>query len=101
MPYSPIPSEGGAHTVGSTAQTIAAATGITVPASATRAEGYVRTQAAVYSGGGFTPTATLGTQLNVGDIVILRTPREIANSLFIRQGASDSTIDWSFFTGRA
>jgi len=100
MPYSPMTNSGGAHTVTSTAQTIAAATGITVPDAATRAEGYVRTAAVVKSGGGFTPTATLGTQLNVGDQIILRTPEEIAQSLFFRQTGADGVIDWDFLTGR-
>jgi hypothetical protein len=100
MGYGPIPSQGGAHTVGSTAQTIEAATGISVPAGANRAEGYVRTASVVKGGGGFTPTATLGTQANVGDMIILRSKEEIDLATFIRQASTNAAIDWDFFTGK-
>ena len=99
MAFGPIPSSGGAHTVGSTAQTLSDAS-VTVPAAATWGEGYVRSNPIVKSNGGFTPSATLGTQYNVGDIVILRSPAEIAQAVFIRQGGTDGTIDWDWFTGQ-
>ena len=100
MAFSAILSAGGSTAHSTAAQTISDATGISPPTGADLAEGYVRTAALVYSNGGVTPTATLGTQLNVGDVVRLRSREEIASALFIRQGGSDGAVDWSFFSGQ-
>lgn len=87
-----------AHTVGATAQTLAVA-GVTVPAGARYAEGFVRTASVVMVHGGATvPTATLGHQADPSDYVILRSRQEIIDSSFIRQAGTNAVIDWQFYT---
>ena len=70
---------------------------LTVPGAARKAEIYVRTASVVFTRDGTTPTATLGFQAEVGDIIMLHSKSEMTNFKVIRQ-AADATIDVEYFT---
>ena len=77
------------------------AAGITagdIPAGARYAEGFVRTASIVETRDGTTPTATKGTEWDAGDIILLRSRREITNFQAIEKtSGSAETIDWQFY----
>ena len=77
------------------------AAGITagdIPDGARYAEGFVRTASVVETRDGTTPTATLGTEWDAGDIILLRSRREITNFQAIEKtSGSAETIDWQFY----
>ena len=75
------------------------AAGITtgdIPDGARYAEGFVRTASVVETRDGTTPTASLGTEWDAGDIILLRSRREITNFSAIK-ASSNATIDWTFY----
>ena len=75
------------------------AAGITagdIPDGARYAEGFVRTARVVETRDGTTPTSTLGTEWDAGDIVLLRSRYEITNFSAIK-ASSNATIDWQFY----
>lgn len=71
---------------------------LTVPAAAMCGEVYVRTASLVYTTEGTDPTATAGKQADPHDIVMLNSRDECDKFEYIRQGGSDGTIDYEFFT---
>ena len=75
------------------------AAGITtgdIPNGARYAEGFVRTASVVETRDGTTPTSSLGTEWDAGDIILLRSRYEIVNFSAIKASAS-ATIDWQFY----
>ena len=72
-----------------------------IPENARYAEGYVRTASVVeIRDDATTPTATLGTQWDAGDMILCRSKEEIEGINLVRQGATSASIDWQFFTGQ-
>jgi hypothetical protein len=67
-----------------------------IPGSARYAEGFVRTASVVETRDGTTPTSTLGTEWDAGDIILLRSRYEITNAAFIK-ASSNATIDFQFY----
>ena len=70
---------------------------LTVPDAAMVAEIYVRTAPVVFTRDGTDPTATKGTQADVGDIIVLNSRDELDKFEVIRQ-SSDATIDVEYFS---
>ena len=97
MAFGPIKDGQYSQSVTGTGQGIAAAGG-TIPNGAAYAEGYVRTASLVELRDNTTPTATKGKQWDPGDIIILRSADEINGIKLIRQGGTNATVDWEFFT---
>ena len=62
------------------------------------AEIYVRGASVVFTRDGTDPTATLGIQADIGDIIVLNSREELETFEVIRQGATDATLDVEFFT---
>ncbi len=75
----------------------ASAVPLTVPTLANCAEIYVRTAAVVFTKSGTDPTATLGMQAEVGDIIPLNSRDELDKFRAIRAAAS-ATIDVEYFS---
>ena len=71
---------------------------LTVPADAMVAEIYVRTAPIVFTRDGTTPTATLGMQANVDDIILLNSRDELDRFQAIRQSGVSATIDAEYFS---
>lgn len=82
-------------TVGATAQNLTDQ-GVTVPAAANYAEGYVRGSTVSYLRHSETPTASDGHEAFAGDTIILRSLDEINGFRAIRVTSTSPTIDWSF-----
>ena len=91
--FSPIPSRLYVKDVSNTAAGIGAGN---IPASARYAEGHVRLASLSETREGTTPTATLGTEWDVEDLIILRSRYEITNAAFIK-ASSNATIDFQFY----
>ena len=73
---------------------------LTPPAIATGAnvaELYVRTASIVFTRDGTAPTATKGTQADLGDIILLNSRAEVDNFKAIRKG-DDASVDVEYFT---
>lgn len=68
-----------------------------IPSGSRYAEGFVRTAAIVETRDGTTPTATKGTQWDAGDLIILRSRREIVHFSAVEQTSTDASIDWQFY----
>ena len=83
------------QTVTDTAGGIGAAN---IPAAARYAEGFVRSASVVETRDGTTPTATLGKEWNLRDIIICRSRDEINSISLIRLAGTSATINWEFFT---
>lgn len=71
---------------------------LTVPRAGMVAEMYVRTASVVFKRNTVDPTATEGTQANVGDIIVLNSRAECDNFRVIRQGSVDAALDIEYFT---
>ena len=71
---------------------------LTVPATAMCAEIYVRGASVVFTRNGTDPTATAGFQADIGDIIVLNSREDLETVEFIRQGATDATMDVEYFT---
>jgi hypothetical protein len=94
--FSPIGSALTTQAVAASATKIS--TSNTIPGGARYAEGFVRTASIVETRDGTTPTATLGTEWDAGDIILLRSRREITNFQAIEKtSGSSETIDWTFY----
>jgi hypothetical protein len=91
---SPIPSSSYVQAVTATASGIGASN---IPGSANYAEGFVRLNSVVETRDGTTPTATLGKQWDIGDIILLRSRDELVGFSAIEQSSTDASIDWEFF----
>ena len=70
---------------------------LTIPRNAMTAELFVRTAAVVFTRDETDPTATKGTQANVGDIILLNSRDELDKFKVIRASA-DATLDIEYFT---
>ena len=68
-----------------------------IPGGARYAEGFVRTASIVETRVGTTPTATKGTEWDAGDIILLRSRREITNFQAVEKTSTVSSIDWTFY----
>ena len=68
-----------------------------IPGSARYAEGFVRTASVVETRDGTTPTSTLGTEWDAGDIVLLRSRYEITNFQAVEKTSTNASIDWTFY----
>ena len=91
--FSPIPDSLVTLTLDGAAASISSGD---IPGSARYAEGFVRTASVVETRDGTTPTSTLGTEWDAGDIILLRSRYEITNAAFIK-ASSNATIDFQFY----
>ena len=71
---------------------------LNVPNGANVAEINVRTAAVVFTRDGTAPTATLGTQAAVDDIIVLNSRDELEKFKVIRQSGVSATVDVEYFT---
>ena len=92
--FSPIPDSLFVQDVDNTAGGIGAGN---IPASARYAEGHVRLASLSETREGTDPTATLGTEWDVEDMIILRSRYEIVNFLAIEKTSTNASIDWTFY----
>ena len=91
--FSPIPNTLETLAVTSSEKSLAA-----IPNSAAYAECFVRTNAVVATRDGTAPTNTKGKQGSAGDIIVLRSSREIKEFQIIRENDSNAaTIDVEYF----
>tara|TARA_R100001594_G_scaffold80566_1_gene115149 strand:- start:16 stop:327 length:312 start_codon:yes stop_codon:yes gene_type:complete len=91
--FSPIP-----NTLETLAVTDEALKLASVPDAAAYAECFVRTNPVVETRDGTAPTTTKGKQWSAGDIIVLRSRREIIEFQVIRENASNAaTIDVEYF----
>ena len=91
--FSPIPDSLVTLTLDGAAASISSGD---IPGSARYAEGFVRTASVVETRDGTTPTSSLGTEWDAGDIILLRSRYEIVNFSAIK-ASSNATIDWQFY----
>ena len=70
---------------------------LTVPDGAMCAEIYVRTAPVVYTRDGTAPTATLGTQADLGDVIMLNSRAELDDFKCIAVSTT-LTLDVEYFT---
>jgi len=80
------------------AVTSAAVVTLTVPDAANVATMYVRTAPLVFTRDGTDPTATKGTQANVGDIITLNSKDELTKFKVIAVSTSGELDDIEYFT---
>ena len=92
--FSPIPDSLFVQDVSATAGGIGAGN---IPGSARYAEGHVRLASLSETREGTDPTATLGTEWDVEDMIILRSRYEIVNFLAIEKTTTNASIDWTFY----
>ena len=92
--FSPIPSSLYVQDVSNTAAGIGAGN---IPASARYAEGHVRLASLSETREGTDPTATLGTEWDVEDMIILRSRDEITKFQAVEKTSTNSSIDWTFY----
>tara|TARA_R100001086_G_scaffold218687_1_gene135466 strand:+ start:192 stop:503 length:312 start_codon:yes stop_codon:yes gene_type:complete len=91
--FSPIPNTLETLAITSSEKSLAA-----IPDSAAYAECFVRTNAVVETRDGTAPTTSKGKQWSAGDIIILRSRREIIEFQVIREDASNAaTMDIEYF----
>jgi len=76
----------------------AAVVSLTVPDAAMVATLFVRTAPLVFKRDGNDPTATVGIQANVGDIIELVSRDELDQMRMIEQTSTDSAVDVEYFT---
>ena len=93
--FSPIGSALTTQAVAASATKIS--TSNTIPGGARYAEGFVRTASIVETRDGTTPTATLGTEWDVEDMIILRSRDEITKFQAVEKTSTNSSIDWTFY----
>jgi len=92
--FSPIPDSLFVQDVSATAGGIGAGN---IPGSARYAEGHVRLASLSETREGTDPTATLGTEWDVEDMIILRSRYEIVNFKAVEKTSTNSSIDWTFY----
>jgi len=92
--FSPIPDSLFVQDVSATAGGIGAGN---IPGSARYAEGHVRLASLSETREGTDPTATLGTEWDVEDLIILRSRYEIVNFKAVEKTSTNSSIDWTFY----
>ena len=92
--FSPISDSLFVQDVSATAGGIGAAN---IPAGARYAEGHVRLASLSETREGTDPTATLGTEWDIEDLIILRSRYEIVNFLAIEKTSTNASIDWTFY----
>ena len=68
-----------------------------IPAGARYAEGHVRLASLSETREGTDPTATLGTEWDIEDLIILRSRYEIVNFKAIEKTTTNASIDWTFY----
>jgi hypothetical protein len=68
-----------------------------IPGSARYAEGHVRLASLSETREGTDPTATLGTEWDVEEMIYLRSRYEIVNFKAIEKTTTNASIDWTFF----
>ena len=93
--FSPIGSALTTQAVAASATKIS--TSNTIPGGARYAEGFVRIASIIETRDGTTPTATLGTEWDAGDIILLRSRDEITKFQAIEKTSTDAAIDWQFY----
>jgi hypothetical protein len=92
--FSPIPDSLFVQDVSATAGGIGAGN---IPGSARYAEGHVRLASLSETREGTDPTATLGTEWDVEEMIYLRSRYEIVNFKAIKKTTTNASIDWTFF----
>ena len=92
--FSPISDSLFVQDVSGTAGGIGAAN---IPAGARYAEGHVRLASLSETREGTDPTATLGTEWDVEEMIYLRSRYEIVNFKAIEKTTTNASIDWTFF----
>jgi len=92
--FSPIGSSLYVQDVSATAGGIGAAN---IPSNARYAEGHVRLASLSETREGTDPTATLGTEWDVEEMIYLRSRYEIVNFKAIEKTSTNASIDWTFF----
>ena len=92
--FSPIPGSLYVQAVTDTAGGIGAGN---IPGSARYAEGHVRLASLSETREGTDPTATLGTEWDVEDMIILRSRYEIVNFKAVEKTTTNASIDWTFY----
>ena len=92
--FSPIPDSLYVQDVSATAGGIGAGN---IPGSARYAEGHVRLASLSETREGTDPTATLGTEWDVEDLIILRSRYEITNFQAVEKTSTNASIDWTFY----
>jgi hypothetical protein len=92
--FSPIPDSLFVQDVSATAGGIGAGN---IPGSARYAEGHVRLASLSETREGTDPTATLGTEWDVEDLIILRSRYEIVNFKAVEKTSTNASIDWTFY----
>jgi len=92
--FSPIPDSLYVQDVSATAGGIGAGN---IPGSARYAEGHVRLASLSETREGTDPTATLGTEWDVEEMIYLRSRYEIVNFKAIEKTTTNASIDWTFF----
>ena len=92
--FSPIPDSLYVQDVSATAGGIGAGN---IPGSARYAEGHVRLASLSETREGTDPTATLGTEWDVEEMIYLRSRYEIVNFKAVEKTSTNASIDWTFY----